>query len=162
MLAKFKSTGFWRTLYKIGFMRRYLHRVAGKKLPALRRPSAFPRNRRREARRRRREIPAGGQGALRHRLRTYRDCAAAGRCRALAGAARVRPVRRARASNCGWRISIPIPVRAKSWRIRPASRSAILRIPKPRRRYLRPTAGSGRATSANSTRTDGLYIKRAV
>jgi len=32
VLAKFKSTGFWRTLYKIGFMRRYLHRVAGKKL----------------------------------------------------------------------------------------------------------------------------------
>lgn len=30
--AKFKSSGFWRTLYKIGFMRRYLHRVAGKKL----------------------------------------------------------------------------------------------------------------------------------
>ncbi|MEG2492377.1 MAG: AMP-binding protein, partial [Alistipes sp.] len=32
VLAKFNSNGFWRTLYKIGFMRRYLHRVAGKKL----------------------------------------------------------------------------------------------------------------------------------
>lgn len=32
VLAKFTSNGFWRTLYKIGFMRRYLHRVAGKKL----------------------------------------------------------------------------------------------------------------------------------
>lgn len=32
VLAKFQSNGFWRTLYKIGFMRRYLHRVAGKKL----------------------------------------------------------------------------------------------------------------------------------
>ncbi len=32
ILAKFNSNKFWRTLYKIGFMRRYLHRVAGKKL----------------------------------------------------------------------------------------------------------------------------------
>lgn len=32
VLAKFNSNGFWRTLYKIGFMRRYLHRVAGSKL----------------------------------------------------------------------------------------------------------------------------------
>lgn len=32
ILAKFNSTNFWRTLYKVGFMRRYLHRVAGKKL----------------------------------------------------------------------------------------------------------------------------------
>lgn len=32
VLAKFNSNGFWRTLYKVGFMRRYLHRVAGKKL----------------------------------------------------------------------------------------------------------------------------------
>ena len=32
VLAKFKSNGFWRTLYKVGFLRRYLHRVAGKKL----------------------------------------------------------------------------------------------------------------------------------
>ena len=30
--AKFNSTAFWRTLVSIGFMRRYLHRVAGKKL----------------------------------------------------------------------------------------------------------------------------------
>ena len=30
--AKFNSNGFWRTLYKVGFLRRYLHRVAGKKL----------------------------------------------------------------------------------------------------------------------------------
>ena len=30
--AKFNSNGFWRTLYRIGFMRRYLHRIAGKKL----------------------------------------------------------------------------------------------------------------------------------
>ena len=32
ILAKFTSSGFWRALYKIDFMRRYLHRVAGKKL----------------------------------------------------------------------------------------------------------------------------------
>lgn len=32
VLAKFNSNGFWRTLYKIGFLRRYLHRMAGKKL----------------------------------------------------------------------------------------------------------------------------------
>ena len=32
VLAKFNSNGFWRALYKVGFMRRYLHRVAGKKL----------------------------------------------------------------------------------------------------------------------------------
>lgn len=32
VLAKFNSTRMWRTLYRIGFMRRYLHRVAGKKL----------------------------------------------------------------------------------------------------------------------------------
>lgn len=32
VLAKFNSNGFWRTLYRVGFLRRYLHRVAGKKL----------------------------------------------------------------------------------------------------------------------------------
>lgn len=32
VLAKFHSNGFWRTLYRVGFLRRYLHRVAGKKL----------------------------------------------------------------------------------------------------------------------------------
>ncbi len=32
VLAKFNSNGFWRTLYKVGFLRCYLHRVAGKKL----------------------------------------------------------------------------------------------------------------------------------
>ena len=32
VLAKFNSNGFWRTPYKVGFLRRYLHRVAGKKL----------------------------------------------------------------------------------------------------------------------------------
>ena len=32
VLAKFNSNGFWRTRYKVGFLRRYLHRVAGKKL----------------------------------------------------------------------------------------------------------------------------------
>ncbi len=30
--AKFNSNKFWQTLYKIGFIRRYLHRIAGKKL----------------------------------------------------------------------------------------------------------------------------------
>lgn len=35
VLAKFNSNGFWRTLYRIGFLRRYLHRVAGKKLMKL-------------------------------------------------------------------------------------------------------------------------------
>ena len=32
ILAKFSSNGFWRTVYRAEFMRRYLHRVAGKKL----------------------------------------------------------------------------------------------------------------------------------
>ena len=35
VMAKFNSTTFWRTLYRIGFARRYLHRVAGKKLMKL-------------------------------------------------------------------------------------------------------------------------------
>lgn len=35
VLAKFNSSNFWRTLYKVGFTRRYLHRVAGKKLMKL-------------------------------------------------------------------------------------------------------------------------------
>lgn len=35
VLAKFNSTRFWRTLYRIGFMRRYLNRMAGKKLMKL-------------------------------------------------------------------------------------------------------------------------------
>ncbi|MDE5621695.1 MAG: AMP-binding protein, partial [Alistipes sp.] len=35
VLAKFSSNAFWRTLYRVGFMRRYLHRVAGKKLMKL-------------------------------------------------------------------------------------------------------------------------------
>ena len=32
VLAKFNSNGFMRTIYKVGFIRRYLHRIAGKKL----------------------------------------------------------------------------------------------------------------------------------
>ena len=32
VLAKFNSNGFWKTLYRVGFLRRYLHRVAGRKL----------------------------------------------------------------------------------------------------------------------------------
>ena len=32
VLAKFNSNAFWRTLYRIGFIRRHLHRVAGKRL----------------------------------------------------------------------------------------------------------------------------------
>lgn len=35
VLAKFNSNAFWRSLYRVGFMRRYLHRVAGKKLMKL-------------------------------------------------------------------------------------------------------------------------------
>jgi len=35
VLAKFNSTALWRGLYRIGFMRRYFHRVAGKKLMKL-------------------------------------------------------------------------------------------------------------------------------
>lgn len=30
--AKFNSNGFWRTLYRTGFLRRYLHRAAGRRL----------------------------------------------------------------------------------------------------------------------------------
>ena len=32
VLAKFSSNAMWRTFYKVGFMRRFLHRMAGKKL----------------------------------------------------------------------------------------------------------------------------------
>ena len=32
VLAKFNSSAFWRTLIRVGFMRRYLHRVAGRRL----------------------------------------------------------------------------------------------------------------------------------
>ena len=35
VLAKFNSTRLWRTLYRVGFMRRYLHRAAGQKLMKL-------------------------------------------------------------------------------------------------------------------------------
>ncbi len=35
VLAKFTSNRTWRTFYRIGFIRRYLHRVAGKKLMKL-------------------------------------------------------------------------------------------------------------------------------
>lgn len=35
VLAKFNSNGIWRTLCKVGFTRRYLHRVAGRKLMKL-------------------------------------------------------------------------------------------------------------------------------
>lgn len=35
VLAKFNSNRFWRSLYRVGFLRRYLHRVAGKKLMKL-------------------------------------------------------------------------------------------------------------------------------
>ncbi len=35
VLARFNSNGFWRTMYRIGFIRRYLHRVAGTKLMKL-------------------------------------------------------------------------------------------------------------------------------
>lgn len=35
VLAKFNSNALWRALYRMGFMRRYLHRVAGKKLMKL-------------------------------------------------------------------------------------------------------------------------------
>lgn len=32
VLAKFTSNAFWRAIYRVGFIRRYLHRIAGKKL----------------------------------------------------------------------------------------------------------------------------------
>lgn len=35
VLAKFNSNALWRTVYRVGFLRRYLHRVAGKKLMKL-------------------------------------------------------------------------------------------------------------------------------
>lgn len=35
VLAKFNSNSFWRSLYRIGFTRRYLHRAAGQKLMKL-------------------------------------------------------------------------------------------------------------------------------
>ena len=35
VLAKFNSNKWWRAMYRIGFVRRYLHRVAGKKLMKL-------------------------------------------------------------------------------------------------------------------------------
>ena len=69
ILAKFTSSGFWRALYKIDFMRRYLHRVAGKKLMKV-----FGGRLRFlgiggcEAGRRRREVPARSPFSVRYRL----------------------------------------------------------------------------------------------
>lgn len=110
VLAKFNSNSFWRTLYRIGFMRRYLHRVAGGKLMKL-----FGG--------RLRFLGIGGAKldggaekflleALRplcHRLRADRDRTAAGRRGPFDGAAGIDRSPRPRASNCGWRTSTRDP-----------------------------------------------------
>ena len=93
VLAKFHSNGFWRSLYRVGFTRRYLHRVAGKKLMKL-----FGG--------RLRFLGIGGakldrgaeQFLLEARVRADGDGAAAGRCRAGTGAARFDG---SRCSGCG-------------------------------------------------------------
>jgi len=88
VLAKFNSNGFWRTLYKVGFLRRYLHRVAGKKLLKL-----FGGRLRflgiGGAKLDGRKVLAGGESALCHRLRAHRDRAAACGRRTFAGAPRL-------------------------------------------------------------------------
>lgn len=84
--AKFESNAFWRAICKVGFIRRYLHRVAGKKLmKVFRTPPAVPRNRRCEARFSDREVPARSKGAVCNRLRIDRDGPVVGRSCAFAG-----------------------------------------------------------------------------
>ena len=114
VLAKFNSNGFWRTLYKVGFLRRYLHRVAGKKLLKLfgcgssasgaPNSTAVPKS---SCWRRKCLMPsATGSPRPRRCLRAphLRRCASA------------RPGPRRRACSCAWSISTPTPGRARSWR----------------------------------------------
>ena len=108
VLAKFNSNGFWRTLYRVGFMRRYLHRVAGKK-PDESSSGAGCVSSESAARSSTggRAVPSGGPRALCHRLRTDRDRAAAGRGRAGAGAPRIDRTAGAGRRACGSRTSMP-------------------------------------------------------
>ena len=128
---------------------------------ALRRPSALPGNRGCETRRRGREIPARSPRPLCHRLRADRDRAAAGRRGPFDGAAGIdRSPGPGRRTAAGER-----QPRDPSGRDRGphAERRwwAISRIPRPRRRFSRPTDGSARATSGSWTRTAGS-TSRAV
>lgn len=114
ILAKFTSSGFWRALYKIDFMRRYLHRVAGKKLMKV-----FGG--------RLRFLGIGGAkldgGAEKFLLEArfpyaigygLTETAPCWPVRLPRRCAWVRPGLPRRASSCGWRTSIPKPARARS------------------------------------------------
>ena len=81
---------------------------------------------------------------------------AAGRRGSLAGAARFDEALRRRACSCGWKTSIPIRSRARSWRSRRASCWATTRIPRRRPKSSHPTAGSAPATWAGSRPTVGF------
>lgn len=116
VLAKFNSNGFWRTLYKVGFLRRYLHRVAGKKLLKL-----FG-GRLRFLGIGGAKLDGGAESSCWRRkslmpsatgLPRPRRCWRAPHLRRCAS---VRPGPRRRAYSCAWRISTPTPGRARSWR----------------------------------------------
>ena len=154
VLAKFTSNRTWRTLYRIGFIRRYLHRVAGKKLMKL-----FGR--------RLRFLGIGGaklNGDAEKFLLEARVPYAIGY--GLTETAPLLPVpppptctsaRRAPqppAWSCGSKTSTPRPGRAKSWPARRASCSDTTRTPRRRPRSSPPTAGSARATWASWTPKD--------
>ena len=116
VLAKFNSNGFWRTLYKVGFLRRYLHRVAGKKLLKLFGGrlrflgiggAKLDGGAEKSCWRRKCLMPsATGSPRPRRCLRAphLRRCASA------------RPGPRRRACSCAWSISTPHPAGARSWR----------------------------------------------
>ena len=159
VLAKFNSTRFWRMLYRIGFMRRYLNRMAGKKLLKL-----FGG--------RLRFLGIGGaklDGGAEKFLLEAKVPYAIGyglteTAPLLAGAApsMVRlgstgpqaPGVELRLENVN-----PETRQGEIVARTPSAMVGYFRIPRPRRRLSRPTAGSARAISGSSTRTDGSTSK---
>ena len=149
MLAKFNSNGFWRTLYKVGFLRRYLHRVAGKKLLKL-----FGG--------RLRFLGIGGaklDGGAEKFLLEAKVPYAIGyglteTAPLLAGAA----PSQVRLGSTGPQAP---GVQLRLEHINPASCSGISRTPRRRKRSLPMTAGSARAIWASSTRTAGFISRGA-
>ena len=153
--AKFNSNAFWRTLVGIGFMRRYLHRIAGKKLMKV-----FGG--------RLRFLGIGGakldtqaeQFMLEAKIPYAIGYGLTETAPLLAGAAPAGAARfdgpAAPACSCGWKTSIPIRSRARSWRSRRASCWATTRIPRRRPKSSHPTAGSAPATWAGSRPTVGF------